>query len=168
MDLRAYRMSRGITQAQFADEFSKVVGTRYTKSTISMIESGKVAPPESMVLYVGTNFYDKAVRTGSDARKTDEWVNMSPTQKKSLKSTISKNWNDKGLTQNERVLAYIEEFGSITSKEAFEMIGVTRLASRISDLTKWGYSFTRKTESADNRYGDKTRFTRYSLEEEDG
>lgn len=38
-------------------------------------------------------------------------------------------------TQNQRILDYIAEFGSITQFEALQDLGVMRLASRISDLT---------------------------------
>ena len=67
------------------------------------------------------------------------------------------------MTQNERVIDYITRFGSITSREAFTDLGVTRLASRICDLTKMGYQFDKVFESAPNRYGDPTSFVRYSF-----
>ena len=67
------------------------------------------------------------------------------------------------MTQNERVVDYIKQFGSITSREAFVGLGVTRLASRICDLTKMGYEFDKKFESAPNRFGDTTSFVRYSF-----
>ena len=67
------------------------------------------------------------------------------------------------MTQNERVIDYINQFGSITSREAFVDLGVTRLASRICDLAKLGYQFDKKFESAPNRYGENTSFVRYSF-----
>ena len=67
------------------------------------------------------------------------------------------------MTQNERVVDYIKQFGSITSREAFVDLGVTRLASRICDLAKLGYQFDKKFESAPNRYGENTSFVRYSF-----
>lgn len=68
-------------------------------------------------------------------------------------------------TQNERILNYINEFGSITQLEALRDLGVMRLASRISDLRKQGYSIISKVEAVENRYGEKCRIKRYSLEE---
>lgn len=68
-------------------------------------------------------------------------------------------------TQNERILSYINEFGSITQLEALRDLGVMRLASRISDLRKQGYSIISKVEAVENRYGEKCRIKRYSLEE---
>lgn len=41
-------------------------------------------------------------------------------------------------TQNQRILDYIRDFGSITQLDALQDLGVMRLASRISDLRKQG------------------------------
>lgn len=67
-------------------------------------------------------------------------------------------------SQNERILDYINQFGSITQLEALKDLGVMRLASRISDLRKQGYSINSKIEAVENRYGEKVRIKRYSLE----
>ena len=66
-------------------------------------------------------------------------------------------------TQAERVLAYIEEFGSITQLEALNDLGCMRLASRISDLKKLGYPITSDVEAVKNRYGENCYIKRYSL-----
>ena len=66
-------------------------------------------------------------------------------------------------TQAERVLAYIEEFGSITQMEALNDLGCMRLASRISDLKKLGYPIKSDIEAVQNRYGEKCYIKRYSL-----
>lgn len=67
------------------------------------------------------------------------------------------------LTQCERVLAYIEEKGSITQLEALNELGVFRLASRVSDLRKHGYPITSKMETVKNRFGENCKIKRYSL-----
>lgn len=68
-------------------------------------------------------------------------------------------------TQNERIIAYIKEFGSITQLEALKDLGVMRLASRISDLKKRGYVFKITKETHKNRWGEKcSPICRYSLE----
>ena len=67
-------------------------------------------------------------------------------------------------TQNQRILEYIEEFGSITQLDAMKDLGVMRLASRISDLKRLGYPITSKIDTVENRYGEKCRVKRYSLE----
>ena len=55
-------------------------------------------------------------------------------------------------TQNQRVLDYIKEFGSITQLEALRDLGVMRLASRISDLRRQGYNIVSERETVKNRY----------------
>ena len=66
-------------------------------------------------------------------------------------------------TQAERVLAYIEKFGSITQYEALADLGVMRLASRISELKKQGYPITSKVEPVRNRFDETCHIKRYSL-----
>lgn len=67
--------------------------------------------------------------------------------------------------QTDRVLAYIQEYGSITQLEALNL-GVFRLASRIGDLKRQGYPITGKMEAVKNRYGEKCYVKRYSVREE--
>ena len=69
-------------------------------------------------------------------------------------------------TQNERILAYIDRFGSITQLEALRDLGVMRLASRISDLRRLGYPIISKTETVNNRFEEACHIKRYSLESE--
>jgi len=71
------------------------------------------------------------------------------------------------MTQNERVLKYMNDFGSITSLEAMEHLGVMRLASRISDLRKAGIVIEKESAKGRNRYGDMTVFARYKLKEKE-
>lgn len=68
-------------------------------------------------------------------------------------------------TQNERILQYMNDFGSITQMDALQDLGVMRLASRISDLRRLGYSIESRVESTRNRYGEKCYIKRYSLKE---
>lgn len=67
-------------------------------------------------------------------------------------------------TQNERILEYIERFGSITQFEALQDLGIMRLASRISDLKRQGYPITSKIVTVKNRFGENCRIKRYSIE----
>ncbi len=69
------------------------------------------------------------------------------------------------MTQNQRIIDYINKFGSITTMEAFMDLGITRLASRIHDLTKEGYKIRRTPTTAKNRFGEDVRYITYSLEE---
>lgn len=67
------------------------------------------------------------------------------------------------LRQWERVLKYLDDFGSITPLEALADLGVMRLGARIYDLRKKGYSIIRETEKSQNRYGQPVRYARYRL-----
>ena len=69
------------------------------------------------------------------------------------------------VTQCERIIAYIKEFGSISTLEAFRDLGVARLASRIHDLKGQGYTFITETKTAKNRFGENTSFKVYRLAE---
>ena len=66
-------------------------------------------------------------------------------------------------TQNERILSYIEEKGSITQLEALNDLRVMRLASRISDLKRKGYNIISENVTIKNRYGEKCSIKRYSI-----
>ena len=66
-------------------------------------------------------------------------------------------------TQAQRVLDYIDRFGSITQLEALRDLGVMRLASRISDLKKQGYPIQSEIETVQNRFGENCKIKRYSL-----
>ena len=68
-------------------------------------------------------------------------------------------------TQNERILNYIEEFGSITQMDALRDLACMRLASRVSDLRSKGYNIVSKTEAVRNRYGEVCYIKRYSFGE---
>ena len=67
------------------------------------------------------------------------------------------------LTQCEKVLRHMRDYGSITSLEAMTEYGIMRLASRISDLKKRGYDICSVMEAGKNRYGEPTVYARYSL-----
>ena len=56
------------------------------------------------------------------------------------------------VTQQSAILKHLQEKGSITSKEAFNLFGATRLSAQIFELRRKGYNIETIT-----RYG-KTRF----------
>lgn len=72
---------------------------------------------------------------------------------------------EKGLTQKDRILRHLRDYGSITSLEAMTEYGIMRLASRISELRKMGYEITSVPEYGRNRYAEPTCYVRYYLEE---
>ena len=67
------------------------------------------------------------------------------------------------MNQRDRVIEYINEFGSITALEAVRDLGILQLSARLCELEKRGYRFDKKQESSLNRYGEKVYYTRYSL-----
>ena len=66
-------------------------------------------------------------------------------------------------SQNQRIIDYINEFGSITQFEALRDLGVMRLASRISDLKRLGYPVESEMVVVINRYGEECRIKSYRL-----
>lgn len=69
------------------------------------------------------------------------------------------------MTQCERLVAYMRDYGSITSAEAMSELGIMRLASRIADLKEMGIQIEAKMVKGVNRFGQPTHFTRYSLKQ---
>ena len=69
-------------------------------------------------------------------------------------------------SQNQRIIYYINEFGSITQFEALRDLGVMRLASRISDLKRLGYPVESEMVVVKNRYGEECRVKSYRLMED--
>lgn len=67
------------------------------------------------------------------------------------------------ISQKQRIVNYIREFGSISSWEAYSDLGITQLGARIDQLKKEGYEFKTKWESSTNRYGEKVDYKRYYL-----
>ena len=69
------------------------------------------------------------------------------------------------MTQCERILKYMRDFGSINPMQAMKDLGVMRLAARVADLKKAGHKITRRTVTGRNRYDEKVIFAEYRLEE---
>lgn len=67
------------------------------------------------------------------------------------------------ITQKDRILEYIRNFGSISSFEAYADLGITQLGARIDQLKKEGYEFRTEWESSTNRFGERTDYKRYYL-----
>lgn len=69
------------------------------------------------------------------------------------------------MTQVEKILRHLDEYGSITAAEAMNEYGIYRLASRICDIKRAGYSIDKVTETSRNRYGEPVRFARYMIKD---
>lgn len=66
-------------------------------------------------------------------------------------------------SQNEAVVQYMKENGGISSMDAFNNLGVTRLSARIYDLKQHGYVIDSEYYMGRNRYGNPTRYARYRI-----
>lgn len=60
-----------------------------------------------------------------------------------------------------RLLEHLEKNRTITSMEAFQMFGITRLSARIFDLRHLGYIIDTVMIEDTNRYGESVRFAQY-------
>ena len=67
-------------------------------------------------------------------------------------------------TQTNIVLFHLERYGSITSMEAFENYGITRLSAAVFTLRKRGYDINTTIQHATNRYGKKVSYAKYILQ----
>lgn len=70
------------------------------------------------------------------------------------------------MTQEEKILDYMERHGSITPLEAMQELGIMRLGARIYDLKESGVKIITETVKGKNRDGEPTRYARYRLEKE--
>lgn len=62
------------------------------------------------------------------------------------------------------ILKHLETYTHwISSMEAFEKYGITRLSGRIFDLRNKGYDIESYFVDGVNRYGEPTRYSRYIL-----
>ena len=68
-------------------------------------------------------------------------------------------------TQCDRILKYMNDFGSITQLQAIADLGCMRLASRVSDLKRRGYPIRRRMVTGKNRYQEKKNYAEYYMEE---
>ena len=69
------------------------------------------------------------------------------------------------ITQKDRILQYIRQFGYITSWQAYQDLGVTQLGARISELKEMGYEFSKEREYDKNRFGEQIHFDKYYLKD---
>jgi len=65
------------------------------------------------------------------------------------------------MSQTERIKDYMNQFGSISTMEAFKDLGITRLAARIAEIEHQGYQIDRTYEYSENRFGQKVHYVRY-------
>lgn len=63
-----------------------------------------------------------------------------------------------------RILNYMLEFGSITTKQAFEDLGCTRLSEYIRRLRQ-KFQIDDEIETGINRYGEKVNWKKYFIKD---
>ena len=69
-------------------------------------------------------------------------------------------------SQCQRILEYFKKQDkTLTSADAWRKLGIMRLASRIHDLTKDGYSFRRERKTVINQFDEKCKVVEYQLKE---
>lgn len=68
------------------------------------------------------------------------------------------------MTQCDRILRHMQDYGGITQAEAVTFYGCYRLGARIADLKKRGYDIRPERVTSKNRYDEPVSFSRYSLE----
>lgn len=72
------------------------------------------------------------------------------------------------MTQKEAVLQYIKDFGSITPIQAFDDLGITKLATVVSNLRlKDGVEIKKESVRVKTRYEKSTVVKRYSFPSEE-
>lgn len=71
-------------------------------------------------------------------------------------------------SQAQRLLAHLQSGGTITSLEAFNVLGITQLSARIIDLERSGHLINHERITVQNRFGEDVRVVRYSIGEQHG
>lgn len=67
------------------------------------------------------------------------------------------------MTQCERILRHLQDYGSITQAEAVTEYGRYRLGARIWDLKAQGIPIRSERVTGKNRYDEPVSFSRYSI-----
>lgn len=68
-------------------------------------------------------------------------------------------------SQTAAVLEHMKYYGTITSIEAIELYGATRLSGLIWYLKQLGYNIISVKRNGENRYGNHTHWAEYTLME---
>ncbi len=70
-------------------------------------------------------------------------------------------------TQKDRILDFIKKHGSITPMDAYFHLGITKLATRVSEMRRDGIEFKIVIEHGKNQVGAPMHYARYSLKVEE-
>ena len=69
----------------------------------------------------------------------------------------------KKINKTQLVLKHLQQYGCITSLEAIDKYGATRLSSIIYNLRKRGYNIITESLPFVDRYGTKSNYGKYIL-----
>ena len=81
---------------------------------------------------------------------------------------LQREWSEDNVKPNThegRLVMYLFKYKSITSLQAIQDLGNTRLSGTIHSLKRKGYNFTTETVAVPNRFGGKTRVAEYRFKE---
>lgn len=67
------------------------------------------------------------------------------------------------MTQHDLIETYLQHHTDITPMEAYSKLGITKLATRISEMKSLGYKFYDSWIETTNRFGIPCRYKRYVL-----
>lgn len=67
------------------------------------------------------------------------------------------------MSKKEKVLRHLQNYGHITSLEAFQEYGATRLSSIIFELRKEGYLISSCDSHGVDNHGNRSNFVIYKL-----
>ena len=73
-------------------------------------------------------------------------------------------WTD--YTQQGRLIKYLEIYGHITPLEAWQKLGIYRLADTVYQLRKLGYDIVTTRKVVKNKFGEKCRIAEYTYIDE--
>ena len=65
------------------------------------------------------------------------------------------------MTQKERILNHLEEYGSITPLQALSLYSIYRTSSCIKRLRDDGHTIITRITEGTNQYGETTRYAEY-------
>lgn len=65
------------------------------------------------------------------------------------------------MTQAQRIRQHLDDHGSISPMEAFSELGITKLATRISEMIRGGEKIQKTMEKGLDRYGNPVTYMRY-------
>lgn len=67
------------------------------------------------------------------------------------------------MSQNDRLLNHLQTKGSINPMEAWQELGIYRLAARAGELKQDGHNIITERVQVNNRFGEVCRVASYSL-----